>query len=386
MLYKGITMKKIAFAGSFDPITNGHLWVIEEALQIAEEVVVFIASNSQKVSYFSIEEKKSMIRASLEERGIGSRVTIVVLKNEYAAYSALQAGCDYSIRGIRSAADFDYESLIQQTNRDILMGTKTLFVMPPRDLESVSSSFIKSLIGPPGWHWHIKELVSQPVYLALMKKYVTRMVCNYMGLLISEDEKKKFVDQLFTHYGDNRFYHNIEHIVHTFQELEWAIANHNIPDSIYQDVALALAGHDIVMGAKDSQFSDEELSAQWMEQWLESHGLVRPDIGPMILSTQHLSGKYTLTTEKEKLINSIDLAILAQNDKVYNWYTIGVRQEYSFVSDNDFNIGRLSALETLLNKTLFPSAYLAHYEIKAKNNIKKEIKVLEANSSMRVLT
>jgi predicted metal-dependent HD superfamily phosphohydrolase len=90
-----------------------------------------------------------------------------------------------------------------------------------------------------------------------------------------------------------------------------------------------------------------------------------------------LSGKYIITTEKEKLINSVDLAILAQNEKIYHSYTKGVRKEYAFVGDQDFNNGRLKALNFLIQKVLYPSAYFSSYENRAKNNLKKEINYLE---------
>lgn len=377
-LLKRHNMKKIAFAGSFDPLTNGHLWVIKEGLKIAKEVLLFIAHNSSKNALFSIDEKEAMIKQSLKEAGIENKVQVVVLKNEYAAYSALKAGCKYSIRGIRGGPDFDYESLIQQTNRDVLKGTKTLFVMPPGNLESVSSSYVKSLIGPPTWHWRIKGFLPNAVYMAWLKKYVSKMVVDYMDLNCSNEVKMQFVDNLFTAYGqEDRHYHTIEHIVHCFQELEWAIVNFNLSKDLYADIALAIAAHDYIYGAKNPEWSDEKLSGLWLEQFLQSINQSRPDAVNLVYSTEHLSGKYTITTEKEKIMNSIDLAVLGQEVGIYNWYKKGVRKEYSFVSDPDFNKGRIGALKTLLSKRLYPSEYFSHYEESAIKNIQREIKKLQ---------
>lgn len=373
-----VYMKKIAFAGSFDPITNGHLWVIEEGLQIADKLLLFIAYNPNKKAKFSIEEKEEIIDKALKERGIRQLVEVIVLKNEYAAYSALQAGCDYSIRGIRNAADFDYESLIQQTNRDVLMGTKTLFVMPPKDLESVSSSFVKNLVGPPGWHWHIKRLLPTSAYNVWLRQYIKEMVFNYMGLQCNEETKLDFVKDIIEHYSDkNRFYHNVDHIVHCFQELEWAILNGSIKKEIYEDVALAIATHDIIYGMNDPIMSDEELSAQWLEKFLSKINENRLEAVNLVRSTEHLSGKYELNTEKEKLLNSIDLAILAQNEKIYQLYTENVRKEYSFVDESLFNQGRLNALTILSKKNLYPHQAFKHYEKRALKNLDKEIEKLK---------
>ena len=60
-------MKKIAFAGSFDPITKGHLWVVEQGLNIADEVIILIAKNDKKTPLFSNSEKKEMILSSVKE-------------------------------------------------------------------------------------------------------------------------------------------------------------------------------------------------------------------------------------------------------------------------------------------------------------------------------
>lgn len=138
-------MKKIAFSGTLDPITNGHLWVIQEARALADEVVVFISENPVKKPQFSALERKDIIERSVAECG-WDNVSVVIVKGDYTARAAKRHGIEYLVRGIRNTSDFDYENLIQQTNVDVLDGAKTIFVMPPRDLGSVSSSFVLSLI------------------------------------------------------------------------------------------------------------------------------------------------------------------------------------------------------------------------------------------------
>jgi pantetheine-phosphate adenylyltransferase len=160
-------MKIIGFSGTLDPITNGHMWVIGEARSMADEVLVFLSQNPVKQPQFSAEARKEIIEQSARERG-WHNVTVVIVKGDYTARAAKRHGADYLIRGIRTTADFDYENLIQQTNVDVLHGAKTIFVMPPRDLGSVSSSFVKALEGPVGWHWTMKKFVPPP---ATMRGY-----------------------------------------------------------------------------------------------------------------------------------------------------------------------------------------------------------------------
>lgn len=159
-------LKRIGFAGTFDPITKGHLWVIGEAENIAEEVIIMIAHNNAKSQMFTIEERKHIIEQSIREEGY-HKSKVEIVHNEYTATYAKKNNIDYLIRGIRSTVDFDYENTLQQANTSVLQGAKTLFVMPPRDLGSVSSSFVKSLIGPKNWQFYIKQFLTESAFSAI---------------------------------------------------------------------------------------------------------------------------------------------------------------------------------------------------------------------------
>lgn len=364
-------MKKIAFTGSFDPITKGHIWVVQEGLELAEKVVLMIAVNPSKKYMFSEKERKDMIFKSLVEYGIEDRVEIIISRNEYVAQSAMDMGCNYLIRGIRSSNDYDYESLIQKANTEVLGGAKTIFVMPPRDLESVSSSFIKNFLGPVGWHWNIKKFISNAVYDALIRNYLAACIDKYTGLNLTGESKEKFLDMILEYYA-NRPYHNIDHIIHCFQELEWFLNNgENVEQININDVGLAIIAHDIIYGAKQTQL-DEELSAQWLSDYLTSIGQERKEAVDIVLSTAHLSGKYKVDTLEKQLMTSIDLAILGQRDEIYQRYSDAVRQEYSFVNDKDYTEGRKKAMDFLSSHTLFLNASFDKYEDRAKRNMQKE--------------
>jgi pantetheine-phosphate adenylyltransferase len=164
-------MKKIGFSGTLDPITNGHMWVIEEARTMSSEVVVFISENPFKKCQFSAEKRQQIVEQSCVERG-WDNVSVIVVRGDYTARAAKKHGVDYLLRGIRNTTDFDYENLLQQANVDVINGTKTVFVMPPRDLGSVSSSFIKGLQGPVGWHWHTKKFIPPAAYKAWIEDWL----------------------------------------------------------------------------------------------------------------------------------------------------------------------------------------------------------------------
>jgi predicted metal-dependent HD superfamily phosphohydrolase len=185
------------------------------------------------------------------------------------------------------------------------------------------------------------------------------------------------MSEMVKHYTKNRCYHGLDHIVHCYQELEWAIVNFNLTPDIYNNVAIGILAHDIFYNEKNIEKTDEELSAIWLDNYLDSINFENKTSVNLVLSTAHLSGKYELKTEQEKLMSSIDLAILAQKHDEYKWYANGIRKEYSFVDDKTFNYGRIQALEKLSSGKIYHSVCFSKYEQKALNNINKEINYLK---------
>lgn len=353
-------MNKIVFAGTFDPITNGHFWVIRESLNLAEKVVVFVAENPNKKTMFTSAERKTFIEVEAKRLGIDERVEVVIVRQEYVAQKAKRLGAEYMVRGIRSAGDFDYESLIQKANVDVLGGAKTLFLMPPRELESVSSSFVKSLVGPIGWHHQVKKFLPEIVYNTWLKRFIS----SHMPAGLDD-----FVEFSFACYENNRHYHNLEHIAHCFQELDWLVSNHPEAAVNQEQLSVAILGHDVIYGQKSDK-TDEQQSADMVLQMLGSDYQVAHDL---ILATQHMSRPQNLN-ELEGIMVSIDLAILAQEPEIYKAYTENIRKEYTHVANHLYTKGRKQALERILsNEILYPSVYFKDYEEKARENLQHEM-------------
>jgi pantetheine-phosphate adenylyltransferase len=354
------------------------MWVVCEGLRIAEKVVIMLSIHPDKKYLFSEDEKLAMIKESLKEYNIEDRVDIISVKNEYVAQSAIDNECEYLIRGIRSSVDFDYERLIQKINHEVIEGARTIFVMPPKELESVSSSTVKALIGPVGWHWNIKNFVPYAVYQSLLKNYISKSISKYAEFDLNQSSTNELINNVLTEYSNpERHYHSLEHLAHCYQELEWLIINYKLESSIYRNVALAIACHDLKYGVHDKKFSDEELSAQWLSNFLNDNNIInRESAVDIILSTAHFNQAEHSFTEEEKIMHDIDLCILAQKNSVYEWYINGVRQEYSYVPDDLFKAGRTSALNKLTSTQVYKTSYFSKYETKAKENINNEIKKL----------
>lgn len=347
-------MKKIAFSGTLDPITNGHLWVIQEARALADEVVVFISENPVKKPQFSALERKDIIERSVAECG-WNNVSVIIVKGDYTARAAKRHGIEYLVRGIRNTADFDYENLIQQTNVDVLGGAKTIFVMPPRDLGSVSSSFLRALQGPVGWHWTVKKFMPMPAYLAWIKSWLQSDWQKLWADELPPDDAKisHWFDYLTGEqaYGSaSRPYHNLDHLVHGLSEISAWASNTGASKEDVATLKKAFWFHDAVYGARHADLSDEEQSARlWLGAGLGT--CAAQEVADLIRVTDHFQSAGVSHPLKNAML-SADLAILGQAADTYHAYARAVRTEYNHVDDLTYRHGR--------------SRVLTHFEAQAK--------------------
>jgi pantetheine-phosphate adenylyltransferase len=395
-------MKKIGFSGTLDPITNGHMWVIGEARAMAEQVLVFLSENTLKKPQFSAEERKRIIELSTLERG-WDNVEVQIVRGEYTARAAKQAGVDYLIRGIRNTADFDYENLIQQTNVDVLHGAKSIFVMPPRDLGSVSSSFVRALQGPVGWHWHMRKFVPWPAYEAWVINWLYQ---EWQQLWQGESNPPDtdIMDQCFhqltgtQYYGaKSRYYHNLDHLVHGLTEIRVWANYHACDAASLRQLKKAFWMHDVVYHQAASEKSDEEQSAQW---WLQS-GLCQADesqadesqadesqadesqaddakaVADLIRCTDHFQQANINHALKQVMLGA-DLAILGQDKEIYDMYAAAIRAEFAHVPLDIYVPRRCHALQHFCQRAEQHSLYLdsffdAQYNDMALSNMRAEI-------------
>ncbi len=134
--------QKAIYPGTFDPFTNGHLDVLERALNIFDEVIVVIAENSQKSSLFTIEARSEMI---MEVIAGYSGVSVEVLHEGLLADYARQQGAKAIVRGVRQVKDFEYEFQMSLLNRHLYPEVTTVFLMPNVKYTYVASSIIREV-------------------------------------------------------------------------------------------------------------------------------------------------------------------------------------------------------------------------------------------------
>ncbi|MBL0308199.1 MAG: pantetheine-phosphate adenylyltransferase [Bacteroidetes bacterium] len=138
---------KIAvFPGSFDPITIGHEDIVRRALPLFDKVIIAIGSNSQKKSLFSLEQRIEWI----DKVFTGEKKVSVESYEGLTVHFCERKNANYLLRGIRSAADFEYEKTIAHLNHDMLPQLETILILARPELSSISSTIVREIIQGKG--------------------------------------------------------------------------------------------------------------------------------------------------------------------------------------------------------------------------------------------
>ena len=160
--------RRAVYAGSFDPLTNGHLWMIEEGAKLFDHLTVAIGINPDKRYTFNLEERLRLLHECIGER---RGVSIDSFENQFLVHYADKKRAKFILRGIRTESDYDYERGMRYINSDLKPDVTSVFLIPPREIAEVSSSFVKGLIGPDGWQEIVKQYVPRPVYRVMKKQF-----------------------------------------------------------------------------------------------------------------------------------------------------------------------------------------------------------------------
>ena len=158
-------MRRAIYPGSFDPVTNGHLDVIERAAKLFDEVIVAVAINSQKQALFSSDQRLALLRETTTVHA--PKVTFTRLDGLLVDY-ARQAGASAIIRGLRAVSDFEFEFQMALMNRKLESSVETIFLMPKEDYTYLSSRIIKEIARLGG---DVSSFVPDCVALALRGKF-----------------------------------------------------------------------------------------------------------------------------------------------------------------------------------------------------------------------
>lgn len=160
-------MKRAIYPGSFDPITLGHLDVLQRAVGLFDEVIIAVALNESKHPFFTFEERSQMVRQSLQELGLADRVAIRTFSGLLIDFAREEKACAL-IRGLRAVSDFEFEFQMALMNRSLDPSLETLFLMPRDKYSYLSSRIVKEIAR---LHGDISPFVPACVREALEKKF-----------------------------------------------------------------------------------------------------------------------------------------------------------------------------------------------------------------------
>jgi pantetheine-phosphate adenylyltransferase len=158
-------MKRIAiYPGTFDPVTNGHLDLVERGVRIFDEVIIAVSDNPRKSPLFKLKERVKLIKDAVKNC---KNVRVETFSGLLVDYVKSRKGVAI-IRGLRAVSDFEYELQMALMNRRLNYDVETVFMMPSEEYSFLTSTMVKEVASFGG---SIKGLVPDNVEKALRKKF-----------------------------------------------------------------------------------------------------------------------------------------------------------------------------------------------------------------------
>jgi len=154
----------VVYPGTFDPVTNGHIDLVERAAKLFERVVVAVATSEKKAPLFSLEERVSLLQESLCQVPAAEVVPFEGLLIDFV--TAQQSHC--VLRGLRAVADFEYEFQLANMNRAMNPEFESVFLTPSAELSYISSSLVREIASLGG---DVSGFVPPNVAQALKQKF-----------------------------------------------------------------------------------------------------------------------------------------------------------------------------------------------------------------------
>jgi len=157
-------MRRAIYPGSFDPVTNGHLDVVERARKLFDEVIVAVADNDEKQALFTLPERLALLQETL---GKIDNVRIAQFDGLLVEF-AVGEKANAVIRGLRAVSDFEFEFQMALMNRKLEGDLETIFLMPKEEYTYLSSRLVKEIARLGG---NVSTFVPSPVVKALAQKF-----------------------------------------------------------------------------------------------------------------------------------------------------------------------------------------------------------------------
>lgn len=357
-------MRHAVYAGSFDPITNGHLWMIDHGSRLFDRLTVAIGINPDKRYRFGLDDRLAMLREAVAPF---ANVTVAHYENRFLVHYAREVGAGFILRGIRNEQDYGYERGMRYVNGEFDADVSSVFLMPPREYAEISSSFVKGLVGPDGWEQMLQKYVPPGVYREFVARHPWGGRFTFAQLVeaVTPDLRKRLAEP-------TRHYHGQAHIDACLARL----AEHRTAFADAEAAELAIWFHDAIYDAR--LHDNEERSAELARRTLASMGAPASRVNAvrsLILATKHDA---VPGDADARLLVDIDLAILAASPGDFDEYERAVRSEYAHVPDDKFRAGRAAVLRKFLARArIYNTDAFAPREAAARANLQRSLATLE---------
>lgn len=319
-------MAVAVYAGTFDPPTRGHLWMIRRGAEIFSKLYVVIACNPDKKTFvIPIKNRVRLMREWTDIYWLNNVEVIAISEHEYTVNAADKLGANVLIRGIRNSSDFEYEQKMSRINESINPNIQTILLPPPDTIAKISSTSVRERLGKKNWESTIRELLPRNVYSYILK--------NEGGL-----RYKMIPKYVWDTYAKRQHYHNLAHIAELLSAFYRGKWEH--PD----DVFYAIWYHDLVYNTKALNNEQKSVAAFLKDQSFNER-IDLDNVCKLIMATDY--SKPCPDDLDCRNFRTIDTNIIFSDPDTIREYEYAIRKEYSWVSEKRYYYYRRKIMKAL---------------------------------------
>lgn len=166
-------MKHALIYGTFDPPTNGHLWLVATGLKLFDRIVIAVAPAVNRQPMFTTEERVDLLEKSVCGLGEEGQIEITQVGEESEVAIARDHGCEFLLFGVRDPTEEMERAVWERVFNDLDSGVRPEYLRPSPDVAAISSTRVREMVGKDGWVENVKPFITVPVWESLYRKFRT---------------------------------------------------------------------------------------------------------------------------------------------------------------------------------------------------------------------